>query len=126
MAVIAQDASPVSDDTPTFGYQVVAEYPHDRRAFTQGLVYVDGVLYEGTGRYGESTLRRVDLETGEVLQSRALDPVHFGEGIAVLGDRIYQLTWKTQTCFVYDRETFDPLATFSYQTEGWRSEEHTS
>ncbi len=129
-ATFAQTATPapsvataapliLNPTAPVAGYRVVNEYPHDRRAFTQGLVYVDGVLYEGTGRYGESTLRRVDLETGKVLQSRALDPVHFGEGIAVLGDRIYQLTWKTQTCFVYDRETFAPLDTFSYPTEGW-------
>ena len=80
------------------------------------MVYVDGVLYEGTGLNGESTLRRVDLETGEVLQSGALDPEYFGEGIAVLGDRIYQLTWQTDICFVYDRETFELLDTFTYPT----------
>ena len=104
---------------PVYGYRVVNEYPHDSEAFTQGLVYHDGVFYEGTGQYGESTLRRVDPETGEVLQSVALDPEHFGEGIAVLGDRISQLTWETETCFVYDRETFALLETFDYPTEGW-------
>ena len=104
---------------PVYGYRVVNEYPHDSEAFTQGLVYRDGVFYEGTGHYGESTLRRVDPETGEVLQAVALDPEHFGEGIAVLGERIYQLTWQTQTCFVYDRETFELLETFQYPTEGW-------
>ena len=119
MAGIAQDASPVSNNTPTFGYQVVAEYPHDRRAFTQGLVYVDEVLYEGTGLYGESTLRRVDLETGEVLQAVGLTEEYFGEGIAVVDDRIYQLTWRNGVCVVFDRETFEVLDTFSYQTEGW-------
>ena len=104
---------------PTSGYQVIAEYPHDPGAYTQGLVFIDGTLYEGTGRNGESSLRRVDLETGEVLQSVELDEEHFGEGIAVIGDRIYQLTWQTGTAFVYDRETFALLETFSYTTEGW-------
>ncbi len=119
MAVIAQVATPVSARTPTFGYRVVAEYPHDRRAFTQGLAYVDGVLYEGTGLYGESSLRRVELETGEVLQAVGLSKEYFGEGIAVLGDRIYQLTWRNGICIVFDRETFEVLEAFTYQTEGW-------
>jgi glutaminyl-peptide cyclotransferase len=104
---------------PVYGYRVVAEYPHDPEAYTQGLVYVDGDLYEGTGQEGESTLRRVDLETGEVLRSRALDPDLFGEGIAVVGDRIYQLTWQERTGFVYDRRTFERLETFDYLGEGW-------
>ena len=108
-----------TSDPPVYGYRVVEEYPHDRAAFTQGLVYVDGVLYEGTGREGRSTLRRVDLETGEVLQSRALDPEYWGEGIVVFDDLIYQLTWQSGICIVYDRETFEPVATFRYQTEGW-------
>lgn len=110
---------PFGWDTPVAGYRVVAEFPHDDTAYTQGLSYVDGVLYEGTGLEGESTLRRVDLATGEVLHQHDLDPVHFGEGIAVLEDRIYQLTWQTNTCFVYDRETFALLDTFGYPTEGW-------
>ena len=118
-ATPAAPARQIVPTAPISGYRVVNEYPHDRDAFTQGLVYADGVLYEGTGLYGESTLRRVDLESGEVLQSRALDPEYFGEGIALLGDRIYQLTWKTQTAFVYDRESFEPLGTFTYPTEGW-------
>jgi glutamine cyclotransferase len=119
VAVIGQDATPVSDNTPTFGYQVVAEYPHDRRAFTQGLVYVDEVLYEGTGLYGESTLRRVDLETGEVLQAVGLTEEYFGEGIAVVDDRIYQLTWRNGVCVVFDRETFAVLGAFTYPANGW-------
>jgi glutaminyl-peptide cyclotransferase len=119
LAVTAQEASPVAAIAPTFGYRVVTEYPHDRRAFTQGLAYVDGVLYEGTGLYGESTLRRVDLETGEVQQAVRLSEEYFGEGIAVLGDRIYQLTWKNGVCVVYGRETFELQEAFTYETEGW-------
>lgn len=117
-AAVTQDATP-APTAPVWGYRVVAEYPHDPDAYTQGLVMVDGVLYEGTGLEGRSSLRRVDLKTGEVLQSQALDDEHFGEGVAVYGDRIYQLTWQTGTCFVYDRETFELEETFSYETEGW-------
>jgi glutaminyl-peptide cyclotransferase len=119
MAVTAQEATPVREIPPTFGYRVVNEYPHDRRAFTEGLVYVDGVLYEGTGLNGESTLRRVELETGEVLQAVGLSEEYFGEGIAVLGDRIYQLTWKNGICVVFDRETFEFQEVLTYPTEGW-------
>jgi glutamine cyclotransferase len=122
-SVLAHQASAtpaaMAEATPVYGYRVVAEYPHDRRAFTQGLVYIDGVLYEGTGLNGESTLRRVDLESGEVLQSVSLTPAAFGEGIAVMGDRIYQLTWQNKTAVLWDRNTFEPLEVFSYDTEGW-------
>ena len=104
---------------PVAGYEVVAEYPHDPAAFTQGLTFQDGELLEGTGQLGESTLRRVDLESGAVEDSVALANRHFGEGIAVLGDRVFQLTWRTNTCFVYDRATFALLDTFTYATEGW-------
>ncbi|MDP9370406.1 MAG: glutaminyl-peptide cyclotransferase [Chloroflexota bacterium] len=111
----------MSEETsaPVYGYRVVREYPHDPTAFTQGLVYADDVLYEGTGLNGESTLRRVDLETGMVLKQTALDAKHFGEGIAIVDDRIYQITWQTHTAFVYDRETLKPLTTLRYPTEGW-------
>ena len=119
VAVTAQVATPVPAIPAPFGYRVVNEYPHDRHAFTEGLAYVDGVLYEGTGLYGESTLRRVDLQTGEVLQTVGLSKEYFGEGISVLGDRIYQLTWKTGICLVLDRETFELQKAFTYDTEGW-------
>ncbi|MGH2559683.1 MAG: glutaminyl-peptide cyclotransferase [Thermomicrobiales bacterium] len=118
-AAVAQEATPALPIAPVSGFRVVEEYPHDPDAYTQGLVYVDGDLYEGTGLEGESTLRRVDLESGKVLQSHELGPDLFGEGIAVVDDRIYQLTWLTRTCFVYDRETFELLAIFDYPTEGW-------
>jgi glutamine cyclotransferase len=104
---------------PVAEYRVVKEYPHDPDAFTQGLVYVDDDLFEGTGQNGQSSLRRVDLETGDVLQLHQLSPLHFGEGITVLGDRIFQITWQTETCFVYDMESFDQIGTFQYDGEGW-------
>lgn len=104
---------------PVWGYRVVAEYPHDPDAFTQGLDIADGKLYEGTGLRGESTLRRVELESGEVLQLRELDEEYFGEGITVLNARIYQLTWQSGICFVYDAETFELLQTFQYEGQGW-------
>lgn len=115
-------ASPIASSeapAPVASYRVIRAYPHDPNAFTQGLVYQDGFLYEGTGRPGQSSLRRVELETGAVLQSVSLDFRHFGEGIAILGDRIYQLTWKTHTCFVHDKRSFAVLRTFSYDGEGW-------
>jgi len=102
-----------------YTYEVVKVYPHDQNAFTQGLVIEKGVLYESTGLYGNSTLRRVDLETGNVLQSYALPAEFFGEGITILGDRIIQLTWQSHKGFVYDKHSFDLLQEFSYPTEGW-------
>lgn len=100
-------------------YEVVKSYPHDRQAFTQGLVYLDGVFYEGTGLNGQSSIRKVKLETGEVLQQRPLDEKYFGEGIAVWDNTVVQLTWQSEIGFVYDRETFKPLKTFGYSGEGW-------
>jgi glutamine cyclotransferase len=100
-------------------YQVINAYPHDPTAWTQGLVYVDGQLYEGTGGNGASTLRRVDLETGNILQSYALPDEYFGEGITVLGERVIQLTWQSRVGFVYARDSFALLDTFSYPGEGW-------
>jgi glutamine cyclotransferase len=109
-----------ADTTPvSYTYDVVNVYPHDQNAFTQGLVIEEGVLYEGTGLYGNSSLRRVELETGNVLQMYTLPNGFFGEGITVFGDRIIQLTWQSQTGFVYDNHSFDLLREFSYPTEGW-------
>jgi glutamine cyclotransferase len=102
-----------------YTYEVVKVYPHDQNAFTQGLVIEKGVLYESTGLYGNSTLRRVDLETGNVLQIYALPPEFFGEGITVFGDNIIQLTWQSHKGFVYDKHSFALLREFSYPTEGW-------
>ncbi len=100
-------------------YRVVKVYPHDRKAYTQGLVYEDGYIYEGTGLRGASTLRKWELETGRVVESRNLSPDLFGEGICLLGNRIYQLTWTARTAFVYDKETFSLLRKLRYSTQGW-------
>jgi glutamine cyclotransferase len=104
---------------PVYLYRVVNVYPHDSDAYTQGLVYEDGTLYEGTGLWGESSLRRVDLGSGEVLQIYRLPGQYFGEGIAIVGDRIVQLTYQSQIGFVYDRATFELVDTFGYPTQGW-------
>ena len=104
---------------PVAGYKVVKVYPHDRQAFTQGLQYVDGFLYEGTGQHGQSGIRKVELETGKVVQVQPLDAKYFGEGITVWNDTIVQLTWQSEIGFVYDKNTFKPLKTFTYTGEGW-------
>lgn len=118
-AAAAPGAAAGDARAPVHGYEVVAAWPHDAGAFTQGLAYADGRLYESTGRYGESSLRLVDLETGTVLRRRDLAARHFGEGIALLGRRIYQLTWRSGTGFVYARDTFALLETFRYDGQGW-------
>lgn len=100
-------------------YRVVHVYPHDPEAFTQGLVYLDGFLYEGTGLNGRSSIRKVRLENGEVLQIQKLDPQYFGEGIAIVGNSLFGLTWQAEIGFVYDRQTFQRTGTFSYRGEGW-------
>lgn len=105
--------------TPVYTYRVVKAYPHDPEAFTQGLVYHDGLLYEGTGLRGKSSLRRVELETGKVLQIHPLNGRYFGEGITLWQNRIIQLTWTSKIGFVYNSETFETLREFSYRTEGW-------
>ena len=112
-----QAATPAS--VPAYRYKVVRSFPHDRQAFTQGLVYLDGFLYEGTGQLGASGIRKVRLETGEVLNIRPLDAKYFGEGIAIWKGDLIQLTWQHGIGFVYDRTTFEPRRTFTYEGEGW-------
>ena len=102
-----------------YTYTVVREYPHDPEAFTQGLVWDEGEIYEGTGIYGRSSLRLVDLETGQVKQQHNYTEGYFAEGIAVFQDRIYQLTWKNKEVFLFDKEKFSLLASWSYPREGW-------
>lgn len=109
----------VDEPTPVFSYKLVNTYEHDPRAFTQGLVYRDGVLYESTGLRGRSSLRRVELESGRVVERRALLPAYFAEGLAIMGDRIFQLTWTSGVGFIYDRETMTLLREFRYGLEGW-------
>ena len=99
-----------SAPAPVHGFKVVRSYPHDRQAFTQGLEFVDGVLYESTGLNGRSGIRKVNLATGEVLQVQPLDPAYFGEGITVWKNRIVQLTWQSGLGFVYDRKTLPAAA----------------
>lgn len=105
--------------TPIYGYRVVHVYPHDPNAFTQGLEYRGGFLYEGTGQNGRSTLRKVELESGKVLQEIHLDAQYFGEGITLLDQRILELTWQSHRGFVYDRGTFQLIRSFYYPGEGW-------
>lgn len=103
-----------------YTYALVNEYPHDPAAYTQGLQFDDGMLYEGTGNYGTSSIRRVKLETGEVTRIRDLEQSLFGEGITVLGDRIYQLTYKSQVGYIYDKSSFEEIQKVYYQNrEGW-------
>ena len=104
---------------PMFGYTVVHTYPHDRDAFTQGLQVLDGAFYEGTGLNGRSSIRKVKIETGEVLQKRDVPAQYFGEGITVRGNELFQLTWQSGVALVYDRATFAPKRQFKYSGEGW-------
>lgn len=112
--------SALSDLTPViYRHRVVKSYPHDRRAYTQGLVFDDGFFYEGTGQQGESSLRKVEAETGKVISQVNLDGSLFGEGVAILGERIYQLTWTTKVGFVYEKATLKQINRIYYQTQGW-------
>jgi glutamine cyclotransferase len=104
---------------PVHSVKVLKTYPHDPRAFTQGLEYFDGFLYESTGETGQSSLRKVDLESGKVLQKTDLGPEYFGEGLTIVRGKIYQLTWLSKIGFVYDVKTFRKLRDFHYYGEGW-------
>lgn len=109
-----------SGGIPVYGYDLVDSFPHDPNAYTQGLVYQNAFLYEGTGLYGGSSLRKVVLETGEVVLRRNLASAYFGEGVTVRCDTIYQLTWQNNTGFVYEElEEFELIDTFTYPTQGW-------
>jgi glutamine cyclotransferase len=119
LTVLACSASWALAAIPVYGYVVKASYPHDPQAFTQGLVFKDGVLYEGTGLNGHSSIRKVQLETGKVLQKQDIDRDHFGEGIAVVGNDIIALTWTSHLGFVFDLKTFKLKHTFNYPGEGW-------
>lgn len=102
-----------------YTYQVVHSYPHDPGAFTEGLFYWNGFLYESTGLKGESSVRKVRLETGEVLQKHEVPEAYFGEGIINWKEKLYQLTWQEETGFIYDFKTFNQIGEFHYKGEGW-------
>ena len=120
-ALAACACSPASQagGTPDYGYQVVHTYPHDPDAYTQGLLYLNGFLYEGTGLNGRSSVRKVNLETGEVLQKRDVPEQYFGEGIVNWKDSLIEITWQTQAGFIYDLATFALRSQFTYPGEGW-------
>lgn len=108
----------LADDIVNYNYEVVNSYPHDKNAFTQGLEYFNGYLYEGTGLNGKSSLRKVDLKTGKIEKIHHLEDKYFGEGITIFKNKIYQLTWKSNTGFIYNLD-FKLIDKFSYKTEGW-------
>lgn len=120
-AMAAWSCGPVSqaEGTPEYGYEVVHVYPHDPSAYTQGLLFLNGFLYEGTGLNGRSSIRKVRLETGEVLQSRSIPEQYFGEGIVNWKDELAEITWRSETGFIYDLNTFEPRSRFDYSGEGW-------
>lgn len=113
------DEPPMEPTAPVVAVQQVRSYPHDSTAFTQGLVWRGGTLFESTGRYGESSLRRVELETGRVIQKVDLADTYFAEGLAAVGDTLYQLTWKEGVAFKYDANTMQPAGQVSYTGEAW-------
>jgi glutamine cyclotransferase len=105
--------------TPVCSYRILNTFPHDPSAFTQGLLYAGGELYESTGLYGESSLRRVGLADGEVRQIRWLPETFFAEGLTMWQGRVMQLTWRENTCLIWDAVTFEPRGSFTYDGEGW-------
>ncbi|HVG92268.1 MAG TPA: glutaminyl-peptide cyclotransferase, partial [Alphaproteobacteria bacterium] len=118
--IIGQSSRPAGPQRPReYTFKVVNVFPHDTAAFTQGLVYHDGFFYEGTGLYGRSSVRKVRLETGEVVQHADLPTEYFGEGIAIVGNKVIQLTWQSHIGFVYSLSDFKLLRQFSYPGEGW-------
>jgi glutamine cyclotransferase len=112
-------AEPGATAVPTCSYTVVSQFPHRADAYTQGLLYEDGRLFESTGLIGRSSLREVELETGSVLRQVDVPREYFAEGLAVVGDRLFQLTWTSQRGFVYDASSLEVVGEFSYPGEGW-------
>lgn len=106
-------------EVESLAVNVLRRFAHDTSAYTQGLIWSEGKLYESTGQYGASTLRRLDPQTGEVEHRVAISPAFFGEGLARVGDRLIMLTWKAQRAFVFEFDSFAPTGTFSYRGEGW-------
>ena len=119
VASALQARAAVERRIPVIGARIIKTYPHDPHAFTQGLEYDSGYLYESTGRTGQSTLRKVVLETGAVVRKVSLSPDLFGEGLTIYSGKIYQLTWRSKKCFVYDLASFRRTGEFAYEFEGW-------
>ena len=115
----ARNLPPPASKAPVSGYTVVRSFPHDPRAFTQGLEYFDGFLYEGTGLKGRSALRKVELESGKVVQEEKLHPQYFGEGITITQGKVFQVTFQDRQGFVYDAKTMKFIRNFTYFGEGW-------
>jgi glutaminyl-peptide cyclotransferase len=113
------NAAPANAVVVKYGYQIVNMWPHDENAFTQGLIFVDGKLYEGTGQEGKSSLREVELQTGKVVRKVDVPEPYFGEGITLLNGKIYQLTWQDHLGFIYDAQKFEQIGKFNYSGEGW-------
>lgn len=111
--------APAGPRTPGYTFDVVAEYPHDTAAFTQGLLWHDGRLFESTGTVGKSNIREVTLASGRVVRQQDLEEPHFGEGIVILGETLYQITWQSGKAFTYDWKTFKRTGEFAYDGEGW-------
>lgn len=107
------------EQTPRYGFKVVNTYPHDINSFTQGLVYQDGFLFEGTGKKGQSFLSKINLNDADVLMSKRLSSRYFGEGIEIVNDKIYQLTWQAHIVFVYEKDSFEQIETHYNATQGW-------
>lgn len=117
--VNAGKASPAKTSLPVYGYEIVKSYPHDSEAFTQGLIFHNGFLYESTGSHGKSSLRKVEIETGKVLQKVDQPKDSFSEGITLIDGKIYQLSWQEGLCRVFDINDFKLIREFNYQGEGW-------
>jgi glutaminyl-peptide cyclotransferase len=118
-ALLPAASAQAQSGIPIYGYKVVRTYPHDTKAYTEGLFFLDGYLYESTGTEGESFIRKLDLDSGKVLQQVELPPPDYGEGIVAWKDHLIELTWQSQHGYVYDLKTFKRLGQFSYPGEGW-------
>ncbi len=119
LALLLQASAATAGGTALYTYKIINIYPHDPQAFTQGLAFDDGFLYEGTGLYDRSTLRKVELTSGKVIRSVRLPGRFFGEGITVFGEHIIQLTWRSKLAFAYGKRDFELQRSFPYPTEGW-------
>ena len=118
-AVSPDVSTPLPTEPPTDSFQILNRWPHDPTAYTEGLLYADGAFFESTGLNGASSVRKVDAETGQVIESLSLDPAYFGEGLTLFSGKLIQLTWKSQIGFVYDLQCFCLTRTFTYDGEGW-------